>query len=313
MPDLWDGVMKFGLEHAADRWYGTGYRAIVEDTKDPKGQGRILMRIPGVLGNEVHGKWAYPSFPAGGGGHGFFWPPYEGDPVLAWFEMGDTRAPNYSGGWYGESDVPEPFKPVNGEAPVRRGFSTKKGMYIVFDEKDDEETVQIAWTNKDASKAAMFVIDKFGGITLAGSSGRRLSLDEENDQLFFVDGSGSTLIGFGPENGLLVTYNKDGKSYTIALDPNADAVTIQSSGDVTISAPSIGLEGGSVAIGGTKAKEPQVLGQTLVNLLTQLITQVAAITVNTPAGPSSPPVNAGAIAALAGQLINALSKKHNVE
>jgi hypothetical protein len=53
-----------------------------------------------------------------------------------------------------------------------------------------------------------------------------------------------------------------------------------------------------------------VKGETLVLLLNELITQIQAIIVATPAGPSSPPINAAVFASIASRLNTMLSKQN---
>lgn len=60
-------------------------------------------------------------------------------------------------------------------------------------------------------------------------------------------------------------------------------------------------------------KEKMVLGDTLVDLLGQLIDAICALTVPTPNGPSGTPVNAAQFTAIKGRLKTALSKLSNTD
>ena len=60
-------------------------------------------------------------------------------------------------------------------------------------------------------------------------------------------------------------------------------------------------------------KEPMVLGDTLVNTLSSLIDAISAITVTTPNGPSSTPVNIAQFTVIKNQLKNILSGISNTE
>jgi len=296
-----DEISKYGLENTHSRYYAQ-YRGIVADTKDPKGLGRILIKVPEIANNDTLPKWAYPSFT-----QGMFWPPYEGDGVWTTFEMGDAANPNYLGTWYGEptgerSDVPAVFRTNEpGKAPTRRGFALKNGMYLYFEEKEGEETIQLLWTNKGNKKTSAFTFDKNGSCSIATASGRRFVVDEENDQLYYSDVDGNTLLSFSPDKGFLLAYKKGSANANVALMPSGRA-SVQSSSDISLSAPSVAIESGSIGLGGTKALFSVVQGEKLVTLLTQLIAQLTTLTVVSPAGISTPPVNAPAIAALSGQL-----------
>jgi hypothetical protein len=316
------GMIDHGLEKTHDRWYGN-YRGIVVDNKDPQGLGRIKVRVPVVAGNDTLPIWCYPESLGAGQKSGFFWPPDEGDGVNVWFEMGDTRFPNYTGGWFGDvdgvSDVPDEFAPEKGKSPTRRGFRLKNGMFMLFETKEGEELVQIAWSNGDTAdaKKAVFAMDKNGSISMVSKSGRRLQLDEENKQFFYSDvddgGNAINTLSADLSKGWVISAAGGGTvACTIAMDPSSQKIALQAQGEVNVSAPSASFECGTVAIGGSKAIFSQVLGEPLMLILTQFITQVAAITVNTGVGPSSPPNNADQISALSAQLITMLSIGHKV-
>lgn len=296
-----DRTSEHGLE-STDSLYYSQYRGIVVDTKDPKGLGRILIKVPEVANNDVLPQWSYPNFQ-----QGMFWPPYEGDGVWTTFEYGDAANSNYIGTWYGESqgersDVPAVFRTNKpGEAPIRRGLALKYGMYLYWDEKEGEETIQLLWTNRKNDKTSAFTFDKNGSCTIATASGRRFVVDEENDQLYYSDVDGNTLLSFSPDKGFLLAYKKGSANANVALMPSG-RMSVQSSKDISLSAPSVAIESGSIGLGGTKALFSAVHGEKLVVLLTQLIAQLTTLTVVTPAGTSTPPINAPAIAALTGQL-----------
>lgn len=77
------------------------------------------------------------------------------------------------------------------------------------------------------------------------------------------------------------------------------------SGDVTI-------DGSTITIG-NNATEAAVLGNILVQKISDLIAQIAAISVPTAVGPSGPPVNASLISAISAQLQSALSQTVKVK
>ena len=72
-------------------------------------------------------------------------------------------------------------------------------------------------------------------------------------------------------------------------------------------------ESGEIHLGNGSSEEPLVLGDTLVELLKDLCTELQAMTHPTPAGPSGPPVNAPKFAAIASKLNTILSKKNFVD
>ena len=68
------------------------YRGIVEDNKDPKKQGRLKIRVPGLHGKNGKIPWAYPAMPFG------IYPPYpKGSIVWVMFQNGDAQYPVFMG------------------------------------------------------------------------------------------------------------------------------------------------------------------------------------------------------------------------
>lgn len=313
--DILRQIQTYGIEAALDRWYGT-YRGVVLDTKDPLGLGRILVKVPVVAGDDRLPLWAYPKTAHAGKGVGMFWPPYVGDSACVEFENGDPKFPVYSGGWFGEikseSEVPTEFQPEKKKEPTVRGFKTKKGQMLMFEEKDGEESVMLVWSNGD--KLATVAFDSNGSISMVAPSGRRFQLDEENEQLFYSDAKEGTSVNsftIDLKDGFKLV-SSDSKQAILTMTPDGEFTFMGES--VTLNASAIGLEGKSVSIGGTFAMSQMVLGTELVAALNALITQLAALTVtcSSPGSPSSPPLNAGAIAGIAGTLAACLSKGHKV-
>jgi hypothetical protein len=100
-------------------------------------------------------------------------------------------------------------------------------------------------------------------------------------------------------------------SATVALI--ADEIRIKArQGMKIVSTADAIIEGANILIG-NNASQKAVLGDQLVQLLTELITQISAITVITAVGNSSPPVNAPAISALAARLNTILSQTVKVK
>jgi hypothetical protein len=81
------------------------YRGVVIDNKDPSMLGRIIAKVPDVLGNNDSG-WALPSTPYAGNGVGLFLIP----PVNAfiWIEFGhgDPDYPIWTGCFWAQGEVP---------------------------------------------------------------------------------------------------------------------------------------------------------------------------------------------------------------
>jgi len=117
-------------ENQRNRVFGK-YRGTVVSVDDPLERGRIQAQVPAVLG-DVALPWAMPCVPYAGPGHGLVLLPEVGDGVWMEFEGGNVDAPIWSGGWWGDGDLPEPG------APRVRVLRTSAGHRIVLDEDGDE-------------------------------------------------------------------------------------------------------------------------------------------------------------------------------
>jgi hypothetical protein len=120
------------------RYYGL-YPGVVVDRRDPRGIGRVRVRIPGIV--ERSG-WALPK----GGGinrRGHFDVPELNADVFVQFLMGDMDRPVYEAGPWGVPDagreVPERVRdaPVE-DAPDIRAYETKEWA-IVFDDRTGKD------------------------------------------------------------------------------------------------------------------------------------------------------------------------------
>lgn len=81
------------------------YRGKVVDNDDPTDRGRILVKVPSVLGGlEV---WAMPCVPYAGDGVGFYALPEPDTGVWVEFEGGDMDYPVWTGCFWADSEIPD--------------------------------------------------------------------------------------------------------------------------------------------------------------------------------------------------------------
>lgn len=75
------------------------------DTADPTERGRLMVKVPSVLGNEQ--LWAMPCVPYAGAGVGFYALPPVGTGVWLQFEGGDPSYPVWTGFFWADGELPD--------------------------------------------------------------------------------------------------------------------------------------------------------------------------------------------------------------
>ena len=265
---------QWGLEYF-HRYYGL-YRAEVKNVQDPDERGRIQVQCPEVGHTAVLPKWVDPSFMASGKNRGWFWPPEVGDSVWVSFERGDASRPNlYFGGWFGDKEVPKELGYAS-KNPKRRGFATRTGHTIVFNEESGKEAVELYWRkpgSQPADKAtddrsgdkASLIFDKDGSITLSNKNESTVVIDAANKKIVITD----------KDNSNTVTIDSNG----VKIDTSKDVV-IASAANCKINAKNVTIADG--------ADTPAVRGDDMKQWLAQH-THPSAV------GPTGPPVQAGTL------------------
>ena len=131
------------------------------------------------------------------------------------------------------------------------------------------------------------------------NSGRIILSAKDSEMIFYSKGN----YGFISDSTLSID-NKGG----MIVNTDDDVLYITNGSNYTIE-----TETGEIHLGNGGSEEPLVLGDTLVELLNELCTELQAMTHPTPAGPSGPPVNAPKFASIAGKLKTILSTKNFVD
>lgn len=116
------------------------YRGLVVDINDPLMLARLRADVPAVLGDVTSG-WALPCVPYAGDGVGLHTIPPTGAGVWIEFEGGDPDYPIWTGGWWGDGQVPqeETGKPTR---PPQKILRSDRGLLLALD--DDDETITLS-------------------------------------------------------------------------------------------------------------------------------------------------------------------------
>lgn len=118
--------------------------AVVSDVDDPQGQGRVQLAFPTLSDDYVSG-WARTMHAGAGPKRGAVVLPEVGDEVLVAFESGRFDRPFVLGGLYNGVDEPAGgwASVQRGGEVVRRSFTSRTGMNLVFTEEPGTEKVEI--------------------------------------------------------------------------------------------------------------------------------------------------------------------------
>ncbi|HBA55054.1 MAG TPA: hypothetical protein DCZ04_11535 [Syntrophorhabdus aromaticivorans] len=228
------------VEH---RFYGK-YRGLVVDNADPEQLGRLKIKVPSVLGENVVTGWALPCVPYGGDvNQGFLFIPEVGAGVWVEFEEGDLEFPIWVGTFWskpgGDSELPKLSKADGSEEssvqdpPTGKIIKTKKGHTIQLEDADnDQEMIRIV----EATHKHIITMDKDG-----------ISIQEGKKGIKITDTSGNTIsmksdgIVVEDKNGNKIDMNNQG---IVCSDMNGNKITMNASSGFP-AGPGVAVNGGS--------------------------------------------------------------------
>ncbi len=120
-------------------WYGV-YPALVSDIKDPDGQGRVKVTLPGSpdTGGARYEAWARVATFMGGDNRGSWFIPDKNDEVLVSFEGGNPRRPYVLGGLWNGSDKP-PGSMDGAGNNYKKILRSRNGVMVTLDDQDGQE------------------------------------------------------------------------------------------------------------------------------------------------------------------------------
>ncbi len=141
----------------SERFVGK-YFGLVVDNDDPKGVGRVRVKVPEVFGEETSG-WCMPCSPYAGSGIGLAAVPPVGSLVFVEWPAGDTtRAPIWSGGAWPDGGG------IDDAGPETLVLMTPAGHRIVLRDESGSEAIEI-----EAKSGAKLTLDSDGVTVEFGS------------------------------------------------------------------------------------------------------------------------------------------------
>jgi uncharacterized protein involved in type VI secretion and phage assembly len=172
---------------------------IVTNAEDPKGWGRVKLKVP-WMSDEAESDWARVSGPGAGPESGMCLIPEVGDEVVVAFEHGDFSRPFVLGGlWNGQADLP----------PETAGAGS------------DEKPLVRTWRSRTGHRMTMYD-DSKNKIEIETAGGHNVSIDDAGKKLTITTGGG-----------LSVTMDDNGSKITIE---SGNEVEITSTGNMKIEA-----------------------------------------------------------------------------
>jgi len=254
------------VERVERRFHGK-YRGIVVDNADPEQLGRLRLRVPSVLGQDVVTGWALPCVPYGGeNDQGMLFIPEVGAGAWVEFEEGDLEYPIWVGTFWskpgGTSELPRPNDSNGAEQssvqdpPSGKIIKTLKGHTLQFEDKDNDESVMLI----EGKHGHVVVMNQDGVSVTDGVNGHKVVLDS---------------------NGIHIS---DGKTSGNEVVMDSGGVVVKTSGTQAL------VTSSGVKIGGDAATEHLVLGDQFSSLFQTFLT---AFNTHTHMGnlgaPTSPP------------------------
>jgi uncharacterized protein involved in type VI secretion and phage assembly len=149
------------------RWYGV-YPALVDDVRDPNGQGRVAVRLPWAPDERSKETtvWARLATLLAGDDRGTWFVPEVDDEVLVAFEAGDPSRPYVVGSlWNGHDEPPA-------SEPALRRIRTRSGHELTFDDTEGAGKIELR-----TGDGARIVLDGGGStVTVEDASGNSVTL-----------------------------------------------------------------------------------------------------------------------------------------
>jgi uncharacterized protein involved in type VI secretion and phage assembly len=233
------------VEKVDHKYYGK-YRGIVVDNNDPEKLGRLKVKVPSVLGNDVVTGWAMPCLPYGGiANQGFLAIPEIDAGVWVEFEAGDLEYPVWVGTYWGkpggESELPKPNQADGSEdssvqePPTRKIMKTKQGHTIQLEDKEGEEMVLIV----EAVNGEVITMDKNGIKITDGANSHEVALNGSG--ISVSDGVNSHEVALSGEG---ISIQDGTNQHSVVLNAQGVKAETQTGATVNLTASGVTVDAG---------------------------------------------------------------------
>lgn len=155
------GALTDMMDVMEGRFFGK-YRGIVSDNDDPTGRGRLLVRVPTVMGAET--VWAMPCVPYAGNNMGLYTMPEAGTGVWVEFEAGDPSYPIWVGCFWGDGEAPKTERGADAAPPLKI-LRSRQGLLVTLDDQGQVITL----SDKDGNNLITLEVQQ-GKVTVKGTA-----------------------------------------------------------------------------------------------------------------------------------------------
>jgi uncharacterized protein involved in type VI secretion and phage assembly len=154
-------------------WYGV-FPAVVNDIKDPDGQGRVKVTLPWSpdTSGGSYEAWARLATLMGGNNRGSWFIPDVNDEVLVIFEAGDPRRPYVIGGLWNGRDAPPDSMDGAGNN-YRKVLRSRNGVKLTMDDQDGQEKFIV----ETPGGQKVTLKDGPGAVEIVDSNGNSIKLE----------------------------------------------------------------------------------------------------------------------------------------
>lgn len=212
---------------------GTIVIGIVTDNNDPDKMGRVKVKYPWLTEDHVS-DWARTASQMAGDKRGMFNLPEINDEVLVAFEQGDIHRPIIIGMlWNGKDTFPTvEGRPMlgSGQEVNRRGYYTRIGHKLIFDDTDGKGDITIKTSNDHLA----ILDDANKKIEITTKDKHRITMDDGNKVITVVTKSGHKVELNDSSDRITVTDKTGGNKMTISSGDNS--IKLECRGNFTVDA-----------------------------------------------------------------------------
>jgi len=242
---------------------------IVTNNDDPENLGRVKVKYP-WLTDEHESYWARHASQMAGVDRGMYSTPEVNDEVVVIFEHGDITRPIIIGMLWSRKDTEPANSSVTTTSAIdsgrvnRRGFRTRKGHLLEFDDTDGKEQIMLH-SNARNGVALIDHGSEYEGVFICSKTDFMILLQEQKKRAIIQTPAGLELI-LDDSSSEITVKTKSGQKLLLK---ESGEVTLDANSSITLSAINITLD--AKAVLNLKAPNINVDGTALVKIQAPMV------------------------------------------